>query len=228
MCAGVVCRMAKRADLVGQRFGRLVVEEYAFTRKNAAFWKCKCDCGNYVNVPTYSLRCGNTKSCGCYRLEKQSETKEDSHKYSGLYTSKHRPRLYWTWLNMIRRCEDSKAPDYYRYGALGISVCEEWHDLPTFLEWANSHGWGEGLTIDRIDNSGNYCPENCRWADRYTQSNNKRNSVVLEFNSKKQTVANWARELNVSPNVLYSRIKAGWTIEDTLTKPVLNRIKKSN
>lgn len=220
--------MAKRADLVGQRFGRLVVEEYAFTKNNRAYWKCKCDCGNYTEVPTYSLKYGNTTSCGCYRLERVVEAKADSHKYSGSYTSGHRPRLYWTWLNMIRRCEDPKAPDYYRYGALGISVCEEWHNLPTFLEWASSHGWEEGLTIDRIDNNGNYCPENCRWVDISIQSNNKRTNVFLEFNGKKQTIANWARELGISPHLIYSRIKAGWTVEDALTKPSLRGAKKSS
>lgn len=144
----------------------------------------------------------------------------NSRKYVGEYTSKSRPRLYWVWYNMIRRCENPKSPDYYRYGALGISVCDEWHDLPTFLNWAYSHNWAEGLTLDRIDNEGNYCPENCRWADKFTQSNNKRTNTFLEFDGKKQTVANWAREQGISPEVLYDRIERDWPIEDILQTPV--------
>ena len=143
-----------------------------------------------------------------------------SRKYIGEYTSKSRPRLYWTWLNMIRRCENPKSPDYHRYGAIGISVCEEWHDLSTFLDWAYSHNWAEGLTLDRIDNEGNYCPENCRWADRHTQCNNKRTNTFLEFNGKKQTVANWAHEHGVLPEVLYGRIESGWPVEDVIQTPL--------
>lgn len=228
MCAGAVCRMAKRADLIGQRFGRLVVEEYAFTKENKAYWKCRCDCGNYTNIPTYSLRSGNTTSCGCYRMERLRDAKGETHSYSGEYTSKHRPRLYWTWLNMIRRCENPKAPDYYRYGALGISVCGEWHDLSTFLEWAYSHGWEEGLTLDRINNEGNYCPENCRWADKYTQCNNKRTNKFIEFKGEIKTVAEFSREFGIPVYNVYSRLSNGWTVEDALTKPIQKRTKKSN
>ena len=129
---------------------------------------------------------------------------------------------------MIRRCENPKAPDYYRYGALGISVCGEWHDLSTFLEWAYSHGWEEGLTLDRINNEGNYCPENCRWADKYTQCNNKRTNKFIEFKGEIKTVAEFSREFGIPVYNVYSRLSNGWTVEDALTKPIQKRTKKSN
>ncbi len=141
-------------------------------------------------------------------------------KYGGMYTDNHRPRLYWTWKNMIRRCEDSRAPDYNRYGGRGISVCEEWHDLSAFLEWAYTHGWKENLTLDRIDNEGSYCPENCRWADYITQCNNRRSNIILEYDGKKMTVAQWSREIGIIPETLLQRLKRGWSVEDTLSKPL--------
>lgn len=214
--------MSKRADLVGQRFGRLTVEKYIYTKNSRAYWLCLCDCGKYVEVPTYSLRSGNTKSCGCFHFDKNHESRPESHTYAGDYTSKHRPRLYWVWFNMIRRCEDPKAPDYYRYGELGISVCDEWHDLHRFIEWANKSGWKEGLTLDRVDNSGNYCPENCRWADRITQCNNKRTNRRIEYDGSTWTVTELSRMSGISSSVLYYRLNHGWSVEDAISKPVRN------
>lgn len=220
-------RMGNRIDLTNQRFGKLVAEEWVPKYKGSeGRWKCRCDCGNISYVPTYHLRCGNTKSCGCGRIDSARKKKPELRSYQGAYTESHRPRLYWTWLNMIRRCENPKAPDYHRYGAIGISVCEEWHDLPAFLNWAYSNGWQEGLTLDRIDNDGEYCPANCRWADRYTQGNNKRTNVFLELNGERHTVTEWSRIINLSPNVLYGRMKSGWPVEDILTKPLREQKKK--
>ena len=204
-----------RLNLVGQKFERLTVEEWIPAHDNiCGKWKCRCNCGNLVLVPTHSLKSGNTKSCGCFR---KGIIKPRS--FEGEYTDKHRPRLYWTWINMIRRCENPKAPDYYRYGAIGITVCEEWHDLPTFLNWAYTHDWQEGLTLDRINNNGNYEPENCRWADVFTQGNNRRTNTLWEYNGKTMTLAQWSRKTGLSSETLLHRKKAGWTIEEILTTP---------
>ncbi len=214
-----------RADLTGQRFGRLIALEYISEEGRdwkTPKWKCQCDCGNIVYVRPYSLISGNSKSCGCSRKGKSYPKM-----YEGEYTDSHRPRLYWTWLNMIRRCENPKSPDYYRYGGRGVSVCEEWHDLSTFLEWAYSHGWEEGLTLDRIDNEDMYCPENCRFADRITQANNKRTNRIIEYQGKTMSMTQWSRETGISPRAIYARLKSGWSIEDTLTKP-LNQSKRRN
>lgn len=147
-------------------------------------------------------------------------------KYTGKYTAKNRPRLYWTWYNMIRRCENPKAPDYYRYGALGIAVCEKWHDLENFLDWAYSHGWKEGLTLDRIDNEEDYCPENCRWADRFTQANNRRDNKRIMCEGESLTVPQISRKYGIKKGTLYCRLDRGWANEDIVFKPVKSKKKR--
>lgn len=285
--------MAKRADLVGQRFGRLVVEEYAFTKNKRAYWKCKCDCGTFKNIPTGALRNGETQSCGCLRKEVSSRTRSKDisgqrfgmlvavnyeytdnsrnrhwkcicdcgkitypsagsllqgnttscgckrienanaannarRTYAGEYINGH-TRLYNIWHGMCQRCHDPNSTGYANYGAKGIIVCKEWRENPLiFQKWALENGYTDDLSIDRIDFNGNYEPSNCRWVTREVQDNNKRTNVFLDYNGKHMTIAQWARELNISYSVIQHRIKAGWTVEDALTKPSMRRIKKSN
>lgn len=214
-------RTVNRIDLTGQKFGRLVAEEWVPAHDGVCGkWRCKCDCGNISFVLTNSLRCGNTISCGCGRIDSIRKKKLESRSFQGAYTKSHRPRLYWVWLNMVRRCENPKSPDYYRYGGRGIEVCEKWHGLGAFLDWAYSNGWEEGLTLDRIDNEGPYCPDNCRWTDRSTQCNNMRNNVRYAYDGKLLTIPQWAKIVGVPKSTLYCRIYGGWSIEDALTKPV--------
>jgi len=205
----------KRKKLAGQRFGRLVVLYDTGERKNRhVFWHCRCDCGNEVVVRTDCLISGNTTSCGCYRKGCVAE-RNTTHGMAG----KEHP-VYNTWASMLQRCENPNDPGYKRYGGRGITVCDEWHDPVVFINWALANGWRKGLTLDRIDNDGNYEPDNCRWATRKEQARNKRNNRLITFNGKTQSLAAWAEELSVNYSTLGNRLNAGWSIKNAFTTSI--------
>lgn len=125
--------------------------------------------------------------------------------WGGLTTKEK--RLYNIWLNMLQRCENPEREKYASYGGRGIAVCDEWHRFDTFVEWAHESGYRSDLTIDRIDNDGDYCPENCRWATREQQDNNRRSSVVIDVNGVVGTVAQWSNLLEVSQYTIYDWVR---------------------
>ena len=154
--------MRKFEDISGQRFGKLVAVECLGKDKNKNYlWLCQCDCGNTTNVTKTDLQRGHSRSCGC-------------RKYGG-----GDRRLYHVWHTMLRRCEEPTDKSYHLYGALGVKVCDEWHDYLEFKKWALSYGYDETAlqgkcTLDRINPYGNYEPHNCRWATMAEQAKNKR------------------------------------------------------
>lgn len=119
------------------------------------------------------------------------------------------------------RCTNPKNKGYRNYGGRGIKVCDEWlHDFQSFYDWANANGWEEGLTIERIDVNGDYCPENCTWIPKDMQARNRRTTIWLEYDGKCMTASEWADELGIQRQTLLHRYYAGWSTEDMLTKPV--------
>lgn len=133
--------------------------------------------------------------------------------------SRKQERLYGIWKGIKVRTHNTHHKDYKYCGAKGITICDEWDkSYEAFKEWALNNGYRDDLTIDRIDNSGNYCPENCRWADLYTQANNKSNNHLITYNGKSQNMTQWAREIGVRRELIKDRLKSGWSVEDALTK----------
>lgn len=150
--------------MIGLAFSRLTVSEGAGRdRKRNLLWLCVCECGQEVVTAGYRLRSGETRSCGCLQRESVIH-RNTSH---GMTKS----RLYNIWANMRARCLDSSNVNY---GGRGISVCASWEDFSAFAEWASGAGYRDDLSIDRINNDGDYTPDNCRWATTLVQSRNKR------------------------------------------------------
>lgn len=200
-----------KMNLVGQKFGRLTVLERLGPRSkgNDVYWKCICDCGNYKETSTYSLTHHNCTSCGCYRKEVAGKT-SSTHGLS-------KTPLYRVYKGMKNRCYNPNATGYERYGGRGISVCDKWlNDFRSFYEWNMSNGYCSGLSIDRIDYNGNYCPENCRWVDQKTQANNTCRNVVIKYEGETHTAAEWEDIFGFDRGYISSALGRGWDFKDVI------------
>lgn len=167
--------MAKK-DITGLKFNKLTVIEYFGKSKHGAhLWKCRCECGNEPEIRSDGLTTGHTTSCGCYNKEQKSSICKELRTTHGLCSHP----LYSVLYGMLKRCYNEKNPSYRYYGGRGITVCDEWrYSVEAFVKWGNENGYSPGLQIERIDNSGNYEPDNCRWATRTEQARNKNNTVL--------------------------------------------------
>lgn len=204
-------------DLIGQKFGYLTVVDEAEKDpvRQECRWRCVCECGKYTVVPSYRLRHGGVKSCGCHQHDRHFCSKKMI----------NHVRLYRVYRNMLRRCSNSKSDNYHWYGEKGISVCEEWKTFDVFCDWALTNGYNENApygecTLDRIDINKGYSPDNCRWVDMRTQANNtSRNRMITAF-GKTMTLAEWSRETGLKRNTIDRRLTvSGWTPERAVSTP---------
>ena len=200
-------------DLSTQRFGSLLVMSRAGTKNNRVVWNCKCDCGNEVWVDTHSLTTGNTKSCGCQKYGKRA-----THGDAG---NQKQSRLYRIWAGMKSRCNNPSHIGYVYYGKKGIKVCEEWSDYEPFKYWAMQNGYADNLTIDRIDNQKDYCPENCRWVTYKVQSNNTARNHYVTIDGVTHSISEWSDITGIPSRTIAARINVlGWEPQDAILTPL--------
>ena len=191
-------------DLKGRRFNRFKVLEYV----GGTRWRCRCSCGTEKVVLRQALVEGRQKSCGCLRREKTIER-------STTHGMSHRPE-YGIWLHMKDRCQSKSDKGYKLYGARGIKICEHWQSFEKFYE---DMGPRPSLkhSLERKDNDGDYCPENCVWATQKEQCNNRRGNVLLELDGRTQTLKQWTEERGLPYPRVYARLKRGGTPERALS-----------
>jgi hypothetical protein len=199
-------------DLTGKRFGRLTVIRMVGKDKwRNPYWECVCDCGNTHTTVGSQLRKGFCQSCGCLQKERAAEVKT-IHGYTNT-------RLYSVFSGMKARCYNPKNPAYKFYGARGIKIHDRWlRDFNAFYDWAVENGYAEGLTIERKDVNGDYCPGNCEWIPFSKQNANKTSTHHISHNGERKTLNEWARELGINHSSLIDRLKRHDT-ETALTMP---------
>lgn len=210
--------MGRFVDLTGQKFGRLTVIERAGTQNGHAHWRCKCKCGNDVYANSGDLTNGKTHSCGCW----VRETTSKRNFIHGLSCTRIR-RIFGL---MKDRCTNENNPQYKDYGGRGIKICDEWlNNFVAFKDWAFSNGYSDKLSIDRIDNNGNYEPSNCRWTDRVTQANNTRNNRFIKVGKDMLTIAQAAHKFDINATTLWCRVNRGVSENELFIKGRCKHVK---
>lgn len=211
----------KAPDKTGKSFGDwLVIKRDGSMKYGGAAYLCRCKCGTERRISSGSLGAGGTLSCGCDNKKTFAE-RSVTH---GM--SKH--PMYLAWCRIKDRCYNRRHTYYPRYGGRGIGLCERWMDFTKFYS-DNIQSWRAGLTIERIDNNGQYEPDNCRWATRAEQSRNRSNTVLMTLGDVTQPLSVWSEFVGIPQNTLRTRKRAGWSDEKALTTPhvVSSRTKRS-
>jgi hypothetical protein len=167
-------------DLTGMRFGRYVVLHRHGTSWRPVKWVCRCDCGTVKPVGAIGLKSGGSKSCGCLQKELLAK-RSTGQRHTRTHGMNGTPE-YRAWDSMLTRCNNPKSKPYPRYGGRGIKVCDRWRKFENFLADMGPRP-SKDLSLDRIDNDGNYEPGNCRWATIKEQNNNKSNCRHLRQGS---------------------------------------------
>lgn len=202
----------------GLKEGRKIARLTLITKSRSSkghIWDCVCDCGEELKVKEYHLRNGIVKSCGCLKKEYE-KMGNPVHNFS-------KTRIQRIYHSMIQRCYSKNHIHYYNYGGRGITVCDEWlgkDGLKTFAEWALKNGYNENLSIDRIDNNGNYSPNNCKWATPLEQQNNTRYNHKIEYNGEILSLSQMARKYNLSASTLSNRLKKWKDVKKAIETPI--------
>lgn len=178
-------------EIIGLRFGRLVVTGIAgrVGRRSEILYHCVCDCGKEKNIRRSSLLSG-AESCGCLVVD---TNREKSTRHGDSVKGSPNYRLYRIWAGMKERCQNKSFRDYYRYGGRGINVCKDWSEWECFRDWALSNGYEDSLTIERINNNGDYSPDNCMWIPLGAQQNNTRRTIHILYQGQTYTAAGFSR-----------------------------------
>jgi hypothetical protein len=198
------CKKPKIEDITGRLFGRLTpVSVVAKQGRRGAFWLCECACGSRTTVSHTKIISGHTKSCGCYNSEARAAK---NYKHGQSKTKEH-----VVWMAMRSRCNNPHDKNYKNYGGRGITVCKRWDSYTNFINDMGQRP--SGFSIERIDNSKGYSPENCTWASRRQQSLNKRTTVFVIYKGEKRPLVEVTSEADVSHLNVRRKLARGWSIE---------------
>jgi hypothetical protein len=208
--------------LIGNKYNHWTVIGGETRRNGNIYVLCKCICGKEKFVDKYSVKNGVSKSCHCH----QKGNRNIKHGAKSKIATKKQKRLYDVWRGIKKRCgcETNKG-----YGGRGIKVCDEWsNDFQAFYDWAIVNGYDENAprgkcTIERINNDGNYCPSNCRWATSLEQGSNKRNNTLIKIRNETKTLSQWCRIFKITSDLVGKRIKSGISPILALTNPIDER-----
>lgn len=195
----------KIIDITGKKFNKLTVIKFDKEKSNNKnkYWICKCDCGNIKSIEGNKIKNGLVKGCGCLRGK------------NNIKYSIQNKKLYKLWWHIINRCNNKKDISYKNYGGRGIKVCDEWLEYDNFAIWCLKNNYKEGLEIDRINNNGNYEPDNCRFVTRLENSRNKRNSIKYNYKGKLLSLKEIADLNNINYKLLWQKInRDGINIEN--------------
>lgn len=190
-----------RIDLTGHVYGQLEVLERAPNQGRKLVWRCRCECGEETLAMGGNLRSGHTRSCGCLHGERHGRSKT---------------REWNAWVDIRKRCENANYKDYDRYGGRGITVCDRWQSFKGFFE--DMGDCPASHTIERIDNDIGYGPDNCRWATRKEQANNRCSSRWVEFNGERKTLMQWAESTGIGRSTIAARLDSGRSASEALKK----------
>lgn len=202
-------------NIVGQKFGRLTVKSHLGRKHHTSMWRCKCDCGNVVDVQGGAIKNGSIKSCGCWQSDRMAKLNLKH----GFARNGVKVPEYKTWEGMRRRCENSADKSFPHYGGKGISVCDRWKDFQVFLSDIEPRP-SPRHSLDRIDVNGNYEPSNCRWATASQQCRNKTTNRFIVFNGKPMTLVKASEKSGIPYKTLKSRLQKGWTDDRAINTPV--------
>jgi hypothetical protein len=209
--------MSKLIDLTGLRFGRLVVARRGTNSNNGhPRWDCVCDCGGRTTATLTNLKKGRTQSCGCLQRERTgAAAKISSATHRMTKTAEHR-----SWSAMRSRCLNPNATGYERWGGRGITITKRWDKFENFLADMGPRP-SPSHTLDRIDKDGNYEPDNCRWATKLEQANNRRDNEMIVINGTSVTLRNALRDAGsvISIDQARRRIRKGWPPEAAVSTP---------
>jgi hypothetical protein len=194
--------------IIGEKYNKLTVirEDGLIGGRRAVF--CRCECGKEIKTKAVSVFKGRVKSCGCI-LKENSKT-------HGMFGTE----LYRRWADMKNRCLNSNVKAYKYYGGRGIKVCDAWLKFEAFMEWANSNGYQQGLSLERNNPDGNYEPGNCKWIPLGDQQKNKRSTRYITINGETKILQDWCNQLNIPQSRVSRRIGLGWPVEKALLEPV--------
>jgi hypothetical protein len=182
---------------------------------NRGYAYFECFCGHIKEIRADHVKYGKTKSCGCLHRKlasKRTKILHDSIRTHGM----SKTNTYSTWSGMKARCFNTKNKFFHYYGGRGITVCDRWLDFVNFVADMGEKPSKE-YSLDRIDNDGNYSPENCRWATKTEQMNNRRINRRLSFNGENLTISEWCKKIGVATQTIYNRIDLGWDVEKILS-----------